>query len=530
MLLTLLHAASAFMSPPPGGTHYPAPPASGARPPEMLSNDLYLGIDCGTQGLKAVVYDAVDKKTVGVGSVAYGLNPTDVIGRAEQDPAVWVDALYTAAAEALSAAGGSAAAAAVRGIGVSGQQHGLVALDDSYRVLRPSKLWCDTESAGEAAELSKLLGREVVSSFTFTKLLWMKRNEPELFGKLAHVALPHDYLNYELTGSLVAECGDASGTGLLDTSARAWDAKAAGLIDASLLPMLPPLIGPTDAAGELSAVAAGRLGVRAGVPVSAGSGDNMMSALGCGCSVEGRVAISLGTSGTIFGKTAAAADDPTGAVCPFLDATGGGLPLMCTLNCASVPEEVRSGYGLDRDRIADLASAEAVGSEGLSFLPYLAGERTPNWPHASGALVGIRAGQLSRPGLVYRAALEGVTFSLRAGLGAMRSHGMAGIGEARLVGGGSKSALWRQIVADALQLRVAVPAVPESAARGAALQAAAMAAGVRADEIGGWISSEHDCAVENVVEPSADPAVAQAYDEAYARYDQHGRALFEGGA
>mmetsp|Transcript_29678 Transcript_29678/g.94986 ORF Transcript_29678/g.94986 Transcript_29678/m.94986 type:complete len:172 (-) Transcript_29678:490-1005(-) len=139
-----------------------------------------------------------------------------------------------------------------------------------------------------------------------------------------------------------------------------------------------------------------------------------MSALGCGCTTAGRVAVSLGTSGTVFGKAPAAARDPSGTVCSFLDATGGGLPLVCTLNCASVPEEVRAGYGLGRDEISALAAAEPAGCDGVSFVPFLAGERTPNWPHASGALVGLRAGHLARPGLLYRAALEGATFALRA--------------------------------------------------------------------------------------------------------------------
>jgi len=225
----------------------------------------------------------------------------------------------------------------------------------------------------------------------------------------------------------------------------------------------------------------------------------------------------------MFAKTEGAAYDPSGIVCPFLDCTGGGLPLLCTLNCASVPEEVRAAYGLEREAISKLAAAEPVGSDGLSFLPYLAGERTPNWPHASGALIGLRAGHLSRPGLVYRAALEGATFSLLSGLEAMRSHGLPeNCQEVRLVGGGSKSRLWRQIIADAFGMRVAVPSEPESAGLGAALQAAAVVA--NADDIGAWITDCHDAPVELFVEPN--PEVTEAYKQAHELYKSRAEALF----
>jgi xylulokinase len=409
---------------------------------------------------------------------------------------------------------------------VSGQQHGLVALDSEYKPIRPAKLWCDTESVGEAEELAAKLGWGVVASFTSTKLLWLRRNEPESYERLAHVALPHDYLNYVLTGELVMECGDASGTGLLDTKARCWDTAAISMVDPLLRQRLPPLLQrPNDVAGHLQQSVASRLGLREGVPVAPGGGDNMMSALGCGCAVKGRAAISLGTSGVIFAKTDEAARDESGAVCPFLDATGGGLPLLCTLNCASVPEEICAAFGLDRDEITRLAEAEPVGCEGLTLLPYLVGERTPNWPHASGGLVGLRPGHLGRPGLLYRAALEGVAFSLRDGLAAMNLHGLPDdCDEIRLVGGGSKSALWRRILADALQMRIACPAEPESAALGAALQAAAVVDG--AEEIGEWIESRHPAPVSELVEP--DPAKAAEYEAAFKLYAERGVQLFGG--
>mmetsp|Transcript_29677 Transcript_29677/g.94974 ORF Transcript_29677/g.94974 Transcript_29677/m.94974 type:complete len:252 (-) Transcript_29677:164-919(-) len=248
-----------------------------------------------------------------------------------------------------------------------------------------------------------------------------------------------------------------------------------------------------------------------------------MSALGCGCTTAGRVAVSLGTSGTVFGKAPAAARDPSGTVCSFLDATGGGLPLVCTLNCASVPEEVRAGYGLGRDEISALAAAEPAGCDGVSFVPFLAGERTPNWPHASGALVGLRAGHLARPGLLYRAALEGATFALRAAIGVMQRHGLPDrIDEVRLVGGGARSPLWRQTVADVFGARVACPLEPESAALGAALQAAAVDAG--AADLGAWIAERHDAPTSAAIEPNAEDAAR--LDGAFALYLERAEALF----
>lgn len=490
----------------------------------------YLGIDAGTQSTKAVVYNADTRQVVGRGAASYGLIESDVVGRAEQLPSAWVDAMWSACREALAQAASQCAggmpklARSVQGIGVSGQQHGLVALDGSFGIIRPAKLWCDTESAPEAAELSHHLEVPIVASFTASKLLWLKRQEPESWAKLEHVALPHDYLNYVLTGELVMEGSDASGTGLLDPTTRTWDASAAALVDEGLLQKLPPLVAPGELAGRLQPSAAKELALPAGIPVSAGGGDNPMSALGCGCATIGRVAVSLGTSGTVFGKAPAAARDPSGTVCGFLDATGGGLPLICTLNCAQVPEEVRAAYGLSRDEIAALALAEPAGCDGLSLLPFFAGERTPNWPHASGTLAGLRAGHLARPGLLYRAAVEGATFALRAGYEAMHTHGLPeALDEVRLVGGGSKSALWRQTVADAFNARVACPTEPESAALGAALQAAAVDAGAGAD-IGGWIAAQHDPPVSVVVDP--DPHRVAALEEAYAAYTARAEALF----
>jgi len=295
-VLGVLSTGSAFFAGKAAYNPKAGPLFAGTTTSTADTHDLYLGIDCGTQGLKALVYDAGQKKVLSVGSVSYGLLPSEgpegkqVVGRAEQDPAVWVDALVHAANAALDAADaelrppidGSAAAAlsparaSIRGVGVSGQQHGLVALDEDRRVIRPAKLWCDTESAAEARELSEALGWPWVASpgFTSTKLLWLKRNEPENFARMAHACLPHDYLNMLLTGELVGECGDASGTGLLDLATRQWHPAACALVDPGLLAKLPRLVEkPTDPAGFLKGeLAEESLGLPRGTPVSCGGG------------------------------------------------------------------------------------------------------------------------------------------------------------------------------------------------------------------------------------------------------------------
>ena len=330
---------------------------------------------------------------LGVGAVPHGLLETDVPGRAEQDPAVWVDAMFSSCATALDAAtkrAGADVRPSVKALAVSGQQHGMVALDASFAPIRPAKLWCDTESAPEAAELATQLGWGIVASFTSTKLLWLKRNEPENFGKLAHVALPHDYLNLQLTGSLVMECGDASGTGLLDTATRQWDDGA--MVDGGLRRSCRrssrrrrrrARSAPKRPRGSGCRRAAGRAGWRRQHDERARL--RLLDELRRHLARHERHDSHGGGGGV-----------STGAVCLF-STRRAKLPLLCTLNCAAVRGGARA-YGLERDKIA-AAEAEPMAAR-ASRSTYLAAS-TPNWPQ-SGALVGLR--HLARPGLVYRAA------------------------------------------------------------------------------------------------------------------------------
>ncbi|MCH2107041.1 MAG: xylulokinase, partial [Planctomycetes bacterium] len=244
-----------------------------------------------------------------------------------------------------------------------------------------------------------------------------------------------------------------------------------------------------------------------------------MSAIGSGAVRPGVLVMSLGTSGTLFAQAEQPVVDPAGEIAPFCDATGHWMPLLCTLNCTTVTEEVRAGTGLDHEALTAAAGEVAPGCEGVSFLPYLAGERTPNWPHATGALLGLREGSL-RPGLLFRAAMEGATFALAAGVDRLKELGVAA-DELMLVGGGSKNALWRQVVADVTGLRVRLPAEAESAALGGALQSLALAADAPlVDALRGQAVPLEDEAIE----PS--PEAQRAYQDALALHLDRARQLF----
>lgn len=258
------------------------------------------------------------------------------------------------------------------------------------------------------------------------------------------------------------------------------------------------------------------------VMVAPGSGDNACSALGAGAVRDGQVIVSLGTSGTLFAKSSAPILDPSGGIAPFCDATGAWLPLVCTLNCTRVLEEVRGALQgrLTHDELTSLAAAVPPGCGGVTWLPYMMGERTPNWPHASGTILGLRAGSLSSPGLLYRAGMEGATFSLLRGLRAMQEKGLTPR-ELRLVGGGAKNRLWRQVLADAFQLPIRLPLEAESAALGAALQAAAVCSG---SDVAEFIQEHEPPVDDEVVLPDAN--VAEQYAAAFQQFIKYGEVLF----
>ena len=428
---------------------------------------LALGLDVGTQGTKGVVVDAETRAVVARASRNYGLIEGLPPGAAEQDPATWIDAVQGVARELCAAEGVDPGG--VSAVGVSGQQHGLVVLDEDDRVVRPAKLWCDTSTAAEARELSEAFGRNVPTGFTASKIRWLAKREPEAWARTRAVLLPHDYVNFRLTGHKTMEAGDASGTGFFDPVERTFHADEVRLTDPALAAKLPALVAAGEPAGALSPEGADLLGLSEGVAVSAGGGDNMMSAVGSGATRPGVVVVSLGTSGTVFTYCAEPVVDPEGLIAPFCGSIGGWLPLLCVMNLTGVTEEVRAAFDADIDALTQEARAVPPGCDGLSWLPYLQGERVPDLPEATGTLLGMRPGHLRR-GVLFRAAIEGTSQNLAWGVDRMRALGVA-VDEVHLVGGAARNDLWRSILADVLDCPVVPLEEPESAALGAALQA-----------------------------------------------------------
>ena len=429
------------------------------------ARSLFLGLDVGTQGVKALIVDGDCGDVIARSSEPLTLIDGLPVGHMEQHPQAWLDAIVMTVKDVLSQAG----IANVAGIGVSGQQHGCVVLDEHDAVVRPAKLWCDTSTATEARELSARIGRPVPPGFTASKLAWLKAREPHNWQRVRRVLLPHDYVNFWLTGRASMECGDASGTGWFDPEQRSFDRAAMNAIDPKVASFMPPLLTAGQLAGCLTDQAAALLGLPAGVPVSAGGGDNMMSAIGSGATKSGVVVVSLGTSGTIFCRSDEAVMDPEGLIASFCSSDGGYLPLLCVMNLTGVTEEVASLTGLDHEVLTQAASSVPAGCDDLLWLPFLMGERVPDLPEATGTLLGIRPG-LMRPGHLYRAALEGTSLNL--GLGFQRLRDLkVPIHEVRLTGGAANNALWREILANIFGVPVCVLAETESAAFGAALQA-----------------------------------------------------------
>jgi xylulokinase len=436
---------------------------------------MYLGIDCGTQGTKAVVVGS-DGSILGRGHSRYSLIE-GAGGAREQKPCWWVEAMFTAASQALE----NIEPKSVRGMAVSGQQHGLVILDERMQVIRPAKLWNDTQTApqnleliersGGAEQLYEEMGIVPLTGYTVSKLLWVAESEPENFRRIRHILLPHEYLNYVLTGRMCSEYGDASGTGYFDIRNRTWNRTLLNRIDGGsdqLCRALPELIGPGDVVGTVLPAVASRLGVSEQCLVAPGGGDNMMAAIGTGNVTEGVVTMSLGTSSTVYaynGQPLACRDT---AVAPFCSSTGGWLPLVCTMNATNVVTQVLDLVGHSVSDLDEALKSTRPGADGLTFLAYLNGERTPDLPGASGSIFGLTSTNLSAFHLL-RATVEGVSFGILDGL--RRIVDPKSCTEIILVGGGAKSAGWRQMIADASGIPVCSPSEEEAGALGAAMQA-----------------------------------------------------------
>src|SRR5437016_5804363 len=438
---------------------------------------LVLGIDSGTQSTKVLVVDARDGKVIASAAQEYDLLPNLPPGAKEQHPHTWREATASGIRRALRQA--RAVAPEVKAIGVSGQQHGFVPLDKDGEVIRAAKLWCDTSTASECDEIMgklgglkktiRALGNAVLPGFTASKILWLKKYEPKNYQRLATALLPHDYLNFWLTGAKTMEYGDASGTALLDVRKRKWSNPALAAIDSELAGKLPPLNASHKPAGQLQPATARTLDLNSGTLVSAGGGDNMMGAIGTGNTRAGVITASFGTSGTIYACSEKPVVDPQGEIAAFCDSTNRWLPLLCTMNVTVATEMVREDFGWSYEKYAAESARVPAGSNGLLLLPYFEGERTPNVPDGTGVWFGVNK-RTFEAGHFARAAMEGVTLGMNYGLRRLTELGVKPK-QIRATGGGAKSKVWRQIMADIFNAEVVTLKVSEGAAYGAALQA-----------------------------------------------------------
>jgi xylulokinase len=470
-----------------------------------------IGVDVGTSGTRALAV------TTGGELVAEANRPHDLLtprpGWTEQDPGQWWEAAKAVLAEV------AAKSDDVVGLGLTGQMHGSVFLDSAGEVIRPALLWNDQRTAAECDEITarvgaerllELAGNPALTGFQAPKILWLARHEPDAYARVASVLLPKDYVRLMLTGERATDASDAAGTLLLDVRARDW---SGDILDALEIPRewMPAVHEGPEVTGTLRDGLAAELGLPARLPVAAGGGDNAAAAVGVGVVREGALSTSIGTSGVIFAHRDAFSPDPSGRVHAFCHAVPGAWHLMSvTLSAGGSLSWWRDQAGADFDTLVGEAEAVEPGSEGLVFLPYLTGERTPHLdPHARGAFVGLTVRHGRRH--LTRAVMEGVAFSMRDGLEIMRGLGTPD-DDVRAVGGGARSPLWLALQADVYGRPVRRTVVDEGPAYGAALLGG-VAAGAFAD-VGE--ASERVRLRAEVTEP--DPERAKRYDELYEVY------------
>jgi xylulokinase len=476
-----------------------------------------LGLDVSTTATKAVILDA-DGAVRATGAAEYPFQTPRPLW-SEQDPRVWWDGTVGAVRAAL--AQGGVRGDQVDALGLAGQMHGLVALDAEGEVLRPAILWNDQRTQAECDLIRETLGRDrliaitgndALPGFTAPKLVWVRRHEPEVWDRIAHVLLPKDYVRLRLSGDLAVDRADGTGTLLIDLGKRDWSGEVLEALGVEPS-WLPTTYEGPEVTGVVSAEGAAATGLRAGTPVVAGGGDQAAGAVGVGAVAPGPVSVSLGTSGVVFATTEGPTIDPQGRLHAFCHAVPGRWHVMgVMLSAAGSLRWYRDvlAPGVEFSALVDEAKEAPPGSDGMLFLPYLTGERTPHPdPLARGAFVGLTVHH--RRAHLTRAVLEGVAFGLRDSLELMRSVGLPGSTEVRATGGGSRSPLWRQILADVMEASVVTTSTSEGAAQGAA-----MLAGVGC----GWFGTVEEACQELVeirdrMEPSAD---LEAYHGQYARY------------
>lgn len=476
-----------------------------------------LGIDVSTTATKAVVLDAHGLVRA-TGSVEYAFE-TPRPRWSEQDPRLWWDGAVGAIRSAMAGAG--LRGDDVEAVGLAGQMHGLVALDGAREVLRPAILWNDQRTDAECDLIREALGGErliaitgndALPGFTAPKLVWVRRNEPDVWSKIAHVLLPKDFVRLRLTGDLAVDRADGAGTLLFDLAKRDWSGEVLAALDVDPA-WLPDTYEGPEVTGVVAADAAAATGLRPGTPVVAGGGDQAAAAVGVGSVEPGVLSVSLGTSGVVFATTEGPLVEPRGRLHAFCHSVPARWHVMgVMLSAAGSLRWYRDALapGLEFPELVDEAGRAPPCSDGLLFLPYLTGERTPYPdPLARGGFIGLTVHH-GRAHLT-RAVLEGVAFGLRDSLELMRSVGLSGFTEIRATGGGSRSLLWRQILADVTETSVVTTSTTEGAAQGASMLAAV---GV------GWFETTEQACRELIrarepVDPSAESG---PYRDHYARY------------
>jgi xylulokinase len=433
-----------------------------------MPRTLVAGVDSSTQSSTVVLRRLIDGKVVGE---ACAPHPPTTPPRSEQDPTSWWKALISALSELQPQLDQVAA------VSVGGQGHGLVLLDEDNVALRPAKLWNDTEPASDAARLRQLLspaewaertGSVPGPALTVSKLAWTERLYPGLVGRAAHVLLPADYIIYQLSGHKVTERGGCSGTGYFNPFSNAWDLALAGLATPDIdSKQLPVIVESGQAVGEVTQAPLPELN---GAVVGPGTGDNMAAALGLGVE-EGDIVVSLGTSGTVYSVTPVGVKDASGAINGYADATGRFMPMVTTLNAAKVTDCFRRLLGVSTEEFDALALEARSARDALILIPYLDGERTPDLPAATGRLLNLRSD--STRAEMARAAVEGVLCGLLEGLDRLAKQGVQLDGRFLLTGGAARSKAFRQTLADLTGKPIWVSTISETAAAGAAVQAAA---------------------------------------------------------
>lgn len=477
----------------------------------------YFGIDSSTTATKALLIDA-DGKVAGVASAEYAYETPQPLW-SEQHPHLWWDGVVEAIRAVLAQTG--VRGEQITGIGLTGQMHGMVALDSQGEVLRKAILWNDQRTGAECDQIREMIGKErfiqitgndALTGFTAPKILWMKNNEPELYAQVRQILLPKDYVRYRLTGTYSADKAGGAGTVLFDLKTRDWSPEvleALGIDPA----WLPETFEGTAVTGTITKIAAEATGLAEGTPVFGGGGDQAAGAVGMGAVSPGVVSLTLGTSGVVFAATDAPLIEPNGRLHAFCHAVPGKWHFMgVMLSAAGSYRWFRDTLapGEDFGVLAEQAGQVPAGSEGLLFLPYLTGERTPHPdPLAKGAFVGLTV-RHTRDHLT-RAVLEGVAYGLRDSFELMRDTGLATIDQVRISGGGTKSPVWRQIIADVLGVELVTVNTAEGAAYGAALLAATGA--------GAFPSVEEACESVISITGGTDPGENQAvYEQQYPIY------------